>query len=93
MKEISVSLENVLLKDDYYEVKLKMSIKGKDMELTIPDVVKKPSLVRHEYREEYLVIKLIDETGEGIASCCIHKDHIERGCLECESLVHKPSKP
>jgi len=92
MKDISVSLEDILLKDDFYVVKLKMSIRGREIELTIPNVVKKPSLVRHEYREEYLVIKLVDETGEGIASCCIHKDHIEKGCLDCESLIHKPSK-
>ncbi len=89
-KDISINLKDVVMKEDSYEVRLEMSIEGKSFEITIPNVVRRPSLVRHEFREDYLVIKLIDDSGEGIASCCIHQGHIERGCLDCESLLNKP---
>ncbi len=62
-------------------------MKERNFEITIPNLVKKPSLVKHEFKEGYLVIKLIDESGEGIGSCCIHEAHIERGCLDCKSLM------
>jgi len=90
MKELEVEIEKVVPEGEFYKVVLSLQI-GKDRySITIPNLVRRPSMVRHEYRENYLVIKLIDDSGEGIGSCCIHEDHIDRGCLECETLVSRP---
>jgi len=81
-----IIIKEVREKNEGYQVELILSIGGSEAKITIPGLARKPSLIRHEYRDEYLVIKLIDDKGLGIASCCIHKDHIEKGCLDCESL-------
>ncbi len=87
-----VFIEKVVEREDGYSVSLTLKVGGREAKIEIPNLVRKPILVRHEYRDEYLVIKLIDDSGEGIASCCIHKDHIEKGCLDCESLMRKPGE-
>jgi len=38
---------------------------GRDISVEIVDVI------RHEVSDDHLIIKFIDDSGEGICSCCI----------------------
>ena len=85
-RNLEIEIKEVIDEGEYFKVKLNILIQGNNYEVTIPALVRKPAIVRHEFREDYLVIKLIDDSGEGIGSCCIHKDHLEKGCFECDNL-------
>ncbi len=70
-QEVSVDIIDVKEVDGHYKVRVRITKDGKTRELDIPKMVKKPQLVRHEIQDDYLVIKFIDDSGEGICSCCI----------------------
>ncbi len=70
-QEITVDIVNIEEVDGHYMVRIRITRDGKTRELDIPKMVKKPHLVRTEVQDDYLVIKFIDDSGEGICSCCI----------------------
>ncbi len=70
-QEITVDIVNIEEVDGHYKVRVRITRDGKTRELDIPKMVKKPHLVRTEVQDDYLVIKFIDDSGEGICSCCI----------------------
>lgn len=70
-RDISVEIVDVKEEEGLYRVRIRIVRDGKTREIDIPRMVKKPSLVRHEVSDDHLIIKFIDDSGEGICSCCI----------------------
>jgi hypothetical protein len=73
-----------------YEAEIDVSYGGHTYKLKISRLVRKPASLKASLRGEYLIIELYDDNLGIIATCCIHKGHLERGCMECPSLIPPP---
>lgn len=50
-------------------------------------LARRPASARVREQGEFIIIELVDEKGEGFASCPIHRSHIEGECLDCPTLL------
>ncbi|MET1129048.1 MAG: hypothetical protein ABWW70_06995 [Thermoproteota archaeon] len=75
-----------------YEVELEVGYRGKVHLVRIGKLLRKPESVQSRVEGDYLVVELYDDKGSAIATCCIHREHLERGCLDCPSLLLPPEK-
>ncbi len=74
-----------------YEALLELDYEGRSYRLRIGRLLRPPARAAEtRLRGEYLTIELRDEHGAPVATCCIHRGHLEQGCMECPSLVAPP---
>ncbi|MCE4599126.1 MAG: hypothetical protein F7C81_02900 [Desulfurococcales archaeon] len=73
-----------------YTATIEVTYEGKAYPLRITRLARRPAKLKHEVKGDYLHIYLLDEDGDGIGTCCIHIKHLEKGCLDCPSLVLPP---
>lgn len=77
-------------KTTLYKAELVVRYKEKEYKIEIDKLVRKPSRTSVRLEGEYLLIELFDEKGTAIATCCIHRGHLEKGCMDCPSLLCPP---
>ncbi len=73
-----------------YEAELDVVYGGRSYRVRVCRLVRRPASVRSSMRGEHLVVELYDDESKIIATCCIHRGHLERGCMDCPSLIPPP---
>ena len=86
-----VSVKEV--EDNVYDVEIEVVVGEKRGCIKISRLTRRPSQASAKIHSNYLFIELNDDKGEHIATCCIHYEHIDRGCLSCPSLLLPPKSP
>ena len=76
--------------EEGYVASFKLSYKDKEYSFRVERLSRKPLTAQTELRGEYVLVRFIDERGEGIATCQIHVEHLEKGCIECRCLMLPP---
>lgn len=92
LAEVKAELKEVTKRGEHHEALIKLTYLGKEYELLLCKLSRTVSSISAEVSGEYLTIKLVDEKGEAFGSCCVHVKHLEKGCLECPSLVVPPKE-
>ncbi|MCE4620823.1 MAG: hypothetical protein F7B95_00075 [Desulfurococcales archaeon] len=92
MHEIQAKLEGVEKRGNRYSARIKLTYEGKDYTLTLDNLMHEPASVEHRISGDYVLIELKSKEGKGFATCCIHKGHLEKGCMECPSLMTPPKE-
>ncbi len=90
MSQVNVGLLEAVETRSGYAVKIEIEYMGRKYPLRITRLTRRPASLRHEVKGEYLHVYLLDEKGDGIGTCCIHVRHLEKGCMDCPSLIHPP---
>ncbi len=74
-----------------YKAGLEVSYGGRVYEFRIEKLLRKPVRAKARVEGEILIINLEDGEGKPLSTCCIHVEHIERGCIDCKNLLMPPS--
>ncbi|RUM47994.1 MAG: hypothetical protein DSY37_00725 [Hyperthermus sp.] len=85
-----VSLVGSQEEEDLYNAELKVEYGGRSYTLRVRRLLRRPSAIDYRLEGEYLLIELRDHANNPIATCCIHRGHLDRGCVECPSLALPP---
>ncbi|MCE4602852.1 MAG: hypothetical protein F7B18_06700 [Desulfurococcales archaeon] len=74
-----------------YNAKIRITYQGKTLEVTVRNISRRPHNLKARIEGEYILVDIQDPSGEGVATCCIHRAHLERGTGgECRSLLLPP---
>lgn len=74
-----------------YKAKIRVAYQGKTIEFTVSNIARKPHSLKARIEGDYILVDIHDPNGEGVATCCIHKGHLEKGTgAECRSLLLPP---
>jgi len=74
-----------------YQARLEVSYGGRVSEFKVEKLLRRPVRAKAKVEGEILVINIEDGEGKPLASCCIHIGHLEKGCMDCKSLLTPPS--
>ncbi len=78
-------------RDRLYNARIKITYHGKTLEITLKNIARKPHTLKARVEGDYILVDIHDPAGEGVATCCIHKAHLEKGTgAECKSLLLPP---
>jgi len=83
----TVKLREYRREGDLYTALMEISYKGSNYEVQVEKLVRKPASIKQKEKGDYILVELLDEKGEGIGTCCIHVSHLEKGCIQCPSLL------
>ena len=61
--------------------------RGRSYRVHAERLVREPASLEARVEAGSLLIHLRDRDGAPVATCCIHLSHLERGCMECRSLL------
>lgn len=89
---ISIRLEEVVQVGNRYTAKIKITYGGKEYLVNIENLAYEPTQIEQEEKGEHILVKLKTREGKGFATCCIHREHLEKGCMECPTLLAPPRK-
>ncbi len=78
-------------RDGLYEATLEILFGDKRYTVKVPRLARPPRLGGARVEGELVLIDLRGPRGEPLATCCIHRGHLERGCLDCRSLILPPA--
>jgi len=73
-----------------YAAKIEITYSGRRYELELHKIARLPMRVEAQLEGDRAVIDFFTAEGEGIGRCEIHKDHLEKGCLDCHCLILPP---
>jgi hypothetical protein len=73
-----------------YEAAISLSYGGRSYQLRIERLARRPVTVRTSVKGEHVVLELYDSEARIIATCCIHRGQLEKGCMDCQSLLLPP---
>jgi hypothetical protein len=85
--ETSVKLKEYRSEGGLYTALMEISYKGSSYEVQVGRLVRRPARIRQRLEGDYILVELLDDKGEGISTCCIHVSHLEKGCIQCPSLM------
>ena len=68
-----------------------LGMRGGGHEFKVERLLRRPVRAKAKVEGEILVINLEDGEGKPLSTCCIHVGHLERGCVDCRSLLTPPS--
>ena len=88
---MSARLYSVSRLEDSWAAVIEVEYKGRTYNVRAEKLLRPPSRVEASMSGEYMVIKLLDEKGKGLATCHIHVSHLEKGCVDCKCLL-KPAE-
>ncbi|ALL02006.1 hypothetical protein Pyrde_1963 [Pyrodictium delaneyi] len=75
-----------------YAARLEIEYEGRQYQLKVPRLVREPARLNFRLKGDYLLVELFDREDKPLATCCIHKGHLEEGCLDCPSLIPPPHR-
>ncbi len=75
-----------------YTASLQVSYKDRESEIKIRKLLRKPVRAKARIEGDILLISIEDSEGKPLSTCCIHVSHLEKGCIECKSLLIPPSE-
>ena len=91
MAEVSARLvEAARGEGGLYEAVLELGYGGRRYRLRIGRLLRRPGSVEARVEGDYVLVEMRDEAGSALATCCIHRGHLEKGCMECPSLLAPP---
>lgn len=70
-----------------FRARVSLEAGGAERVLELCRLSRRPVKVRIVEKGEFIMLELLDAKGRGFASCPIHKSHIVKGCLDCQSLM------
>lgn len=70
--------------------RIRLEKEGKEHEIRVAKLLRKPHRARASIEGDHIVIYLEDSEGKPLSTCCLHVKHLERGCLDCKSLMIPP---
>ncbi|MFN4045822.1 MAG: hypothetical protein ACK4H7_00585 [Acidilobaceae archaeon] len=73
-----------------YTASLQISYKDRESEIKIAKLLRKPVRAKAKIEGDILFISIEDNEGKPLSTCCIHVGHLEKGCIECKSLLTPP---
>lgn len=73
-----------------YEAVLELRYGGRSYRLRVPRLIRRPAAARTRLSGDYILVELVAGDGAPVATCCIHRGHVEKGCMECRSLLLPP---
>ncbi|KSW11467.1 hypothetical protein CF15_01025 [Pyrodictium occultum] len=73
-----------------YTARLLISYRGRRYTVEARRLIRRPAAASARQQGDYLLIELYDDQGKPVATCCIHRGHLEKGCLDCPSLLNPP---
>jgi len=76
--------------DGLYDAVLELEYGGRVYRLRASRLLRRPGGLEARVEGSYVLVEMRDDAGAPLATCCIHVGHLERGCLECPSLVVPP---
>jgi len=91
MEVPEVRLLSVVERSGLYIARVQLRYMGRLLEFSVRNLVKSPYSLSARVEGEYILVDMRDREGRGIATCCIHKGHLEHGLRdECPSLITPP---
>jgi len=88
---IHVRIEKVRRQSNgLYEARLTIIYRGKEYRINLGNLIREPGYTRTRILGDYLLIELRGRDKLPLATCCIHREHLEKGCTECPSLLLPP---
>ncbi len=90
--KVEAELKEVVKRGEHHEALIKLKYLGREYELLLCKLSRPVSKILTEVSGDYLIIKLVDKNGDAFGSCCVHIKHLEKGCLECSSLIVPPKE-
>ena len=87
---MSARLSSVSRVEGSWTAVIEVEYKGRTYSVRAEKLLRPPSSVEAAVSGEYMVIKLLDDKGKGLATCHIHVSHLEKGCVDCKCLL-KPA--
>ena len=73
-----------------YAAKIEIDYAGRSYELELRKIARLPVRVEARLEGDKAVIDFFTAEGEGIGRCEIHREHLEKGCLDCHCLILPP---
>ena len=73
-----------------FEAELELGYEGRTYRVRVGRLTRRPVEAHARLRGDYVLVELRDERGGPVATCCIHRGHLERGCMDCPSLLVPP---
>ncbi|MEM0497465.1 MAG: hypothetical protein QXR22_04635, partial [Acidilobaceae archaeon] len=73
-----------------YIAKLRITYGGRSYEINIEKLLRKPFRAKARLEGNYILVNIEDNEGKPLSSCCIHVEHLEKGCMDCKSLLIPP---
>jgi hypothetical protein len=87
---VSARLVEARRSGDLYEAVLEVEYGGRKYRLSVARLLRRPGRVEARLSGDYVLVEMRDEEGAPLATCCIHRGHLEKGRLECPSLLAPP---
>ncbi|MDM7275882.1 MAG: hypothetical protein P3X22_007215 [Thermoprotei archaeon] len=86
-----VRISNVEVEEGgLYTASIQVSYKDKLSEIKVRKLLRKPVRAKAKVEGDILFISIEDSEGKPLSTCCIHTGHLERGCVDCKSLITPP---
>ena len=76
--------------EGFWSVVIEVEYKDRVYSVKAERLLRRPSSAEASLEGEYLVVRLSDDKGRGLATCHIHVSHLEKGCVDCKCLL-KPA--
>ncbi|BEP17937.1 hypothetical protein PYJP_12890 [Pyrofollis japonicus] len=73
-----------------YEAQLLITYRGKEYRIRLGNLVREPGYAEAKLVGDYLLVELRGRDRLPLATCCIHRGHLDKGCMECPSLLLPP---
>ncbi len=91
MQHVNVRLEGAEgTPETGFQASLEIQYADRVYHVRLQKLARRPVKTRHRMEKDHLVIELLDDKEAIIATCCIHKGHLDKGCMECPSLLVPP---
>ncbi|MEB3774764.1 MAG: hypothetical protein GSR86_07565 [Desulfurococcales archaeon] len=91
MEKPEAKLLSVQEERGLYRARISIVYGGRTIEVDIKNLVKRPVSLATRIEGDYILVDMKDPTGNGIATCCIHRGYLEKGVTgECHSLIIPP---
>ncbi len=85
--KVKARILSVSKEDDLYKAILEIEYNGESFTTQVDHLPRKPVRVKVVDQGDKVRLDITDVEGLGIASFIIHKSHLEKGCMDCRSLL------
>jgi len=83
-------LESRRRPDGLYDAVVEVGYRGRRYRVAVEKLLRPPGAALARLEGDYLLVEMRGRDGAPLATCCIHRGHLEKGCLECPSLLLPP---
>ncbi len=85
--KVKARILSVSREEGLYKATLEIVYDGESLTAQVDHLPRKPVRVKAIDQGDRVRLDITDVEGLGIASFIIHKSHLEKGCVDCKSLL------